>query len=51
MDLACSFTAGLTSNSLTMAPMFFAVPTDAKPATPPPITSTLAGGTFPAAVI
>ena len=34
-----------------MAPMPFAVPIAAKPATPAPITSTLAGGIFPAAVI
>ena len=34
-----------------MAPMFLAWPTAARPATPPPMTSTLAGGTFPAAVI
>jgi len=31
--------------------MFLACPTAASPATPPPITRTLAGGTLPAAVI
>lgn len=34
-----------------MAPIFLAVPIADKPATPPPITKTLAGGTLPAAVI
>lgn len=50
-DSICSFTAGLTSNPLTTAPILLAVPMAARPATPPPITSTLAGGTLPAAVI
>lgn len=48
---ACSFTAARTSNRRTTAPMFFAVWTAARPATPPPRTRTLAGGTLPAAVI
>lgn len=50
-DSICSFTEGLTSNPLTTAPMLLAVPMAARPATPPPMTNTLAGGTFPAAVI
>ncbi|KAA6425502.1 MAG: hypothetical protein FRX49_04400 [Trebouxia sp. A1-2] len=41
----------LVSNTLTTAPMFLAVPMADRPATPPPMTSTLAGGTRPAAVI
>lgn len=44
-------TAARVSNTLTMAPIFFAVPMAERPATPPPITSTLAGGMRPAAVI
>lgn len=32
---------------LTIAPIFLAWPTAARPATPPPITRTFAGGTFP----
>ena len=51
IDFACSSTAARTSNSLTIAPMFLAVCTAASPATPPPRTITLAGGTLPAAVI
>lgn len=51
MDSTCSFTAGLVSNALTIAPIALAWPTAAKPATPPPITRIFAGGTFPAAVI
>ena len=47
----CSATSGLTSNALTIAPRLTEVPIAAKPATPAPITKTLAGGTFPAAVI
>ena len=35
----------------TIAPIPPAVPIAARPATPTPATSTLAGGTFPAAVI
>lgn len=50
-DSTCSLTAALVSNPRTMAPMFLAVPMADSPATPPPITSTLAGGTLPAAVI
>lgn len=41
----------LVSKTLTTAPMFLAVPMAERPATPPPMTSTLAGGTRPAAVI
>lgn len=41
----------LQSSHFTMAPMFFAVCTAARPATPPPSTSTFAGATLPAAVI
>ena len=43
--------AHLVSKTLTTAPMFLAVPMADRPATPPPMTSTLAGGTRPAAVI
>lgn len=50
-DSTCSLTAALVSKARTMAPMFLACPTAAKPATPPPITNTFAGGTLPAAVI
>jgi len=50
-DSTCSFTAGLTSYALTIAPMLLAVPTADKPATPPPMMNTFAGGTLPAAVI
>ena len=44
-------TAGRVSKALTIAPKLLAAPIAAKPATPAPITITLAGGTFPAAVI
>ena len=47
----CSFTSGLVSNALTIAPILFAAPIAAKPATPAPMTRTFAGGIFPAAVI
>mmetsp|Transcript_3228 Transcript_3228/g.9360 ORF Transcript_3228/g.9360 Transcript_3228/m.9360 type:complete len:276 (-) Transcript_3228:848-1675(-) len=50
-DLACSATAARVSKTRTMAPMFLAVPIALRPATPPPMTSTLAGGILPAAVI
>ena len=50
-DCTCSFTAARVSKALTMAPMFLAVPMADNPATPPPMTSTFAGGIFPAAVI
>lgn len=50
-DSTCSLTAERVSNPLTIAPIFLAWPIAANPATPPPITRTLAGGTFPAAVI
>lgn len=51
IDSTCSLTAGLVSNALTTAPIAFACPIAAKPATPPPITKIFAGGTLPAAVI
>ena len=47
----CSATAGLVSKTRTIAPMLRAVPMADSPATPPPMTSTFAGGTRPAAVI
>ena len=50
-DSICSLAAGLTSNPLTIAPKFLAVAIAERPATPPPITRTLAGGNLPAAVI
>jgi hypothetical protein len=46
-----SLTAALVSKPLTIAPKLLAVPIAAKPATPPPMTNTLAGGNLPAAVI
>lgn len=49
--LACSRTASRVSNTRTIAPIDLAQPMAASPATPPPMTSTLAGGTLPAAVI
>lgn len=45
----CSRTADLVSKALTIAPIFLAWAHAAKPATPPPITKILAGGTLPAA--
>lgn len=50
-DSTYSFTAGRVSVPLTMAPRLLAVAIAARPATPPPITNTLAGGSLPAAVI
>ena len=50
-DSTCSLTAARVSKARTMAPMFFAVPMADRPATPPPMINTLAGGTLPAAVI
>lgn len=50
-DSTCSWTADLVSKALTIAPIFLAWAIAARPATPPPITNILAGGTFPAAVI
>ncbi len=47
----CSLTSGRVSKARTMAPIAEAAPMAASPATPAPMTSTLAGGTFPAAVI
>ena len=49
--LTCSRTASRVSKTRTMAPMDFAAPMAARPATPPPMTNTLQGGTRPAAVI
>ena len=51
MDSICSATSGRTSNAYVIAPKDVAVPIAANPATPAPTTSTLAGGTLPAAVI
>ena len=44
-------TSGRVSFARTMAPRPPAVPIAERPATPAPITKTLAGGTLPAAVI
>jgi hypothetical protein len=49
--LACSRTASRVSKTRTIAPRDLAAPMAASPATPPPMTNTLAGGTLPAAVI
>ena len=51
MASICSAAAARTSKPLTIAFAFFAVWIAARPATPPPSTRTLAGGTLPAAVI
>jgi hypothetical protein len=50
-DCTCSFTAGRTSVAVTMAPRRRAVAIACSPATPTPMTKTLAAGTVPAAVI
>ena len=50
-DSTYSFTASLVSKPLTIAPKLLAVDIAERPATPPPITNTLAGGNLPAAVI
>lgn len=50
-DSTCSFTTDLVSKARTTAPIHLACPIAANPATPPPMTKTLAGGTLPAAVI
>jgi len=50
-DSAYSLTADLVSNNLTTAPRFLAVTAAERPATPPPIIKTFAGGNLPAAVI
>lgn len=50
-DSTCYLTAGRVSNPRTIAPNDLAVAMAAKPATPPPMTKILAGGSFPAAVI
>jgi hypothetical protein len=47
----CSLTAGRVSKERTIAPRPLAAPIAARPATPAPMTMTLAGGTLPAAVI
>ena len=47
----CSRTSARVSNARTIAPRLRAAPIAARPATPAPMTSTLAGGTLPAAVI
>ena len=46
-----SRTPDLVSKARTIAPKLWAQPTAESPATPAPITKTLAGGIFPAAVI
>ena len=47
----CSFTSGRTSVATTFAPRRLAVAMACRPATPAPITKTLAGNTIPAAVV
>ncbi|MNQ95010.1 hypothetical protein D3C85_1105500 [compost metagenome] len=47
----CSLVAGRTSVAVTTAPRRRAVAMACKPATPTPMTKTLAGATVPAAVI
>ena len=47
----CSLTTGRVSKERTIAPRPLATPIAARPATPAPMTRTLAGGTLPAAVI
>ncbi len=47
----CSLAAGRTSVAVTMAPSRRAVAIACRPATPAPMTKTLAAGTVPAAVI
>ena len=47
----CYFDAALTSVANTIAPILLAVAIACKPATPAPITKTLAAGIVPAAVI
>lgn len=51
IDSTYSLVAGLVSKHLTTAPRFLAEAIAESPATPAPITSTLAGGNLPAAVI
>ena len=50
MDSICSATSGRTSKAYVTAPSETLVPMAARPATPAPITRTLAGGILPAAV-
>ena len=47
----CSLVAGRTSVAVTTAPRRRAVAIACRPATPTPMTNTLAAGTVPAAVI
>lgn len=51
MDSTCSLTSERVSNARTIAPILFAWPIAANPATPPPTMRIFAGGTLPAAVI
>ena len=50
IDWICSATSGRTSKARTLAPRLPAAPIAANPATPAPITKTVAGWVFPAAV-
>ena len=50
IDSICSATSGRTSNARTWAPRLPAAPIAASPATPAPMTKTVAGWVFPAAV-
>ena len=50
IDSICSATSGRTSNARTWAPRLPAAPIAASPATPAPMTNTVAGWVFPAAV-
>ena len=50
MEVTCSAVSGRTSVARTTAPSELAAPMAASPATPVPITNTVAGGTLPAAV-
>ena len=50
-EATCSFVAGRTSVAETCAPRRRAVAIACRPATPAPMTKTLAAGTVPAAVI
>ena len=50
-EATCSLAAGRTSVAETAAPSRLAVAIACRPATPAPMTKTLAAGTVPAAVI
>ena len=50
IDWICSATSGRTSNARTFAPRLPAAPMAASPATPAPMTKTVAGCVLPAAV-